>query len=97
MFQEEPFDGASKYKNINSFFMRLAYTQKKLSFAEKYLYTGGVDTAAVGSTFDISNADRLGISEVELVQLVVDGVNHLIKIEKRLEKNQKIDDLIPCL
>ncbi|CAB3977814.1 creatine kinase B-type-like, partial [Paramuricea clavata] len=59
--------------------------------------TGGVDTAAVGSTFDISNADRLGFSEVELVQLVVDGVNHLIKIEKRLEKNQKIDDLIPCL
>ncbi|XP_028412993.1 creatine kinase M-type-like [Dendronephthya gigantea] len=59
--------------------------------------TGGVDTAAVGSTFDISNSDRLGFSEVELVQLVVDGVNHLIKIEKRLEKNQKIDDLIPCL
>ena len=26
--------------------------------------TGGVDTAAVGGTFDISNADRLGKSEV---------------------------------
>ena len=26
--------------------------------------TGGVDTAAVGSTFDISNLDRLGQSEV---------------------------------
>ena len=26
--------------------------------------TGGVDTAAVGGTFDISNADRLGTSEV---------------------------------
>ncbi|KAF3850359.1 hypothetical protein F7725_020078 [Dissostichus mawsoni] len=32
--------------------------------------TGGVDTAAVGGVFDISNADRLGFSEVELVQLV---------------------------
>ncbi|XP_010767438.1 creatine kinase U-type, mitochondrial-like, partial [Notothenia coriiceps] len=26
--------------------------------------TGGVDTAAVGGTYDISNLDRLGLSEV---------------------------------
>ncbi|XP_041937261.1 creatine kinase, mitochondrial 2a (sarcomeric) [Alosa sapidissima] len=52
--------------------------------------TGGVDTAAVGDTFDISNNDRLGISEVELVQAVVDGVNYLIECEKRLEKGQDI-------
>lgn len=57
--------------------------------------TGGVDTAAVGSTFDISNSDRLGYSEVELVQAVIDGVNLLINMEKRLEKNKAIDDLIP--
>ncbi|CAI5667648.1 unnamed protein product [Oreochromis niloticus] len=52
--------------------------------------TGGVDTAATGDTFDISNLDRLGKSEVELVQLVVDGVNYLIECEKRLEKGQDI-------
>ncbi|KAJ8412973.1 hypothetical protein AAFF_G00105550 [Aldrovandia affinis] len=52
--------------------------------------TGGVDTAAVGSTFDISNLDRLGKSEVELVQTVVDGVNYLIECEKRLERGQDI-------
>ncbi|XP_016398227.1 creatine kinase S-type, mitochondrial-like isoform X1 [Sinocyclocheilus rhinocerous] len=52
--------------------------------------TGGVDTAAVGDIFDISNLDRLGKSEVELVQLVVDGVNYLIECEKRLEKGQDI-------
>ncbi|XP_018615513.1 creatine kinase U-type, mitochondrial-like [Scleropages formosus] len=52
--------------------------------------TGGVDTAAVGDTFDISNLDRLGKSEVELVQLVVDGVNYLIECEKRLERGQDI-------
>uniref|UniRef100_A0A3P8VY55 Creatine kinase S-type, mitochondrial n=1 Tax=Cynoglossus semilaevis TaxID=244447 RepID=A0A3P8VY55_CYNSE len=52
--------------------------------------TGGVDTAATGDTFDISNNDRLGKSEVELVQLVVDGVNYLVECEKRLEKNQDI-------
>ena len=60
-----------------------------------FFFSGGVDTAAVGSTFDISNSDRLGFSEVQLVQSVIDGVNHLINIEKRLEKNKSIDDLIP--
>ncbi|CAM9225163.1 unnamed protein product [Lampetra planeri] len=52
--------------------------------------TGGVDTAASGDTFDISNLDRLGKSEVELVQLVIDGVNYLIECEKRLERGQDI-------
>nr|KAF6269922.1 creatine kinase B [Myotis myotis] len=58
--------------------------------------TGGVDTAAVGGVFDISNADRLGFSEVELVQMVVDGVKLLIEMEQRLEQGQAIDDLIPA-
>ncbi|KAM8907169.1 creatine kinase U-type, mitochondrial isoform 2-T2 [Lycaon pictus] len=52
--------------------------------------TGGVDTAATGSVFDISNLDRLGKSEVELVQLVIDGVNYLIDCERRLERGQDI-------
>nr|BAD34678.1 creatine kinase [Polyandrocarpa misakiensis] len=53
--------------------------------------TGGVDTAAEGGTFDISNADRLGFSEVALVQMVVDGVEFLIQCEKKLEKGQSVD------
>lgn len=56
---------------------------------------GGVDTAAVGGVFDISNADRLGFSEVELVQMVVDGVKLLVDMEKRLEKGESIDKLMP--
>ncbi|XP_033951801.1 creatine kinase, mitochondrial 2a (sarcomeric) isoform X1 [Pseudochaenichthys georgianus] len=52
--------------------------------------TGGVDTAATGDTFDISNNDRLGKSEVELVQMLVDGVNYLIECEKKMEKGQDI-------
>jgi len=58
--------------------------------------TGGVDTAATDGTYDISNADRLGFSEVQLVQGVVDGVNLLIKMEKKLEKGEAIKDLIPA-
>ncbi|KAJ8290350.1 hypothetical protein GJAV_G00011740 [Gymnothorax javanicus] len=57
--------------------------------------TGGVDTAAEGGVFDISNADRLGFSEVELVQMVVDGVKLLVGMEKRLENGRSIDDLMP--
>ncbi|XP_060004961.1 creatine kinase U-type, mitochondrial isoform X2 [Lagenorhynchus albirostris] len=52
--------------------------------------TGGVDTAATGGIIDISNLDRLGKSEVELVQLVIDGVNYLIDCERRLERGQDI-------
>ncbi|XP_038641955.1 creatine kinase M-type [Scyliorhinus canicula] len=58
--------------------------------------TGGVDTEAVGSVYDISNADRLGFSEVEQVQMVVDGVKLMIEMEKHLEKGKSIDDLMPA-
>ncbi len=36
----------------------------------------------------------LGI-QVEFVQLVIDGLNKLIEMEKRLEEGKSIDDLIP--
>merc|ERR1711935_1203058 len=53
--------------------------------------TGGVDTAAEGGVFDISNADRLGFSEVQLIQMVIDGVSFLVRMEKKLEAGEKID------
>merc|ERR1739838_1125154 len=59
--------------------------------------TGGVDTASNDGTFDISNADRIGFSEVELVQMVVDGVEFLIKCEKMLEKKEGIDKEVASL
>ncbi|CAH1775389.1 unnamed protein product [Owenia fusiformis] len=58
--------------------------------------TGGVDTQSTNGIFDISNSDRLGVSEVELCQLVIDGVNTLIQMEQRLEKRKSIDDLLPA-
>lgn len=57
--------------------------------------TGGVDTAATGGTFDISNSDRLGHSEVALVQQVIDGVSHMIEMEQKLEKGQSIKEMLP--
>uniref|UniRef100_A0A3Q2Y3W7 creatine kinase n=1 Tax=Hippocampus comes TaxID=109280 RepID=A0A3Q2Y3W7_HIPCM len=57
--------------------------------------TGGVDTEADSEVLDISNTDRLGFTEVQLVQVVVDGVKVLVEMEKRLEMEEGIDDLMP--
>lgn len=55
-----------------------------------------MDATPEGGLFDISNLDRLGFSEVELVQSVVDGVKLLIEMEKKLEKGESIDSLMPA-
>ena len=34
--------------------------------------------------------------QVSLVQQVVDGVNLLVEMEKKLEKKESIDDLLPA-
>ena len=39
--------------------------------------TAGVDSASTGGTWDISNADRLGKSEVELVNIFIEGVSQV--------------------
>merc|ERR1712071_270707 len=52
---------------------------------------GGVDCAAEGGLFDISNADRLGFSEVELVNMLIAGVNYLVSMEKMMEAGDSID------
>merc|ERR1712024_147268 len=59
--------------------------------------TGGVDTASTDGTFDISNADRIGFSEVELVQMVIDGIELLIQFEKKLEAGENIDAAVAAV
>ena len=41
--------------------------------------------------YDVSNSVRLGPSEVELIQTMIDGVRHLIKLEKALENGETIN------
>lgn len=50
-------------------------------------FFGGVDTTAVENVFDISPSNRLGFSGEEIVQRLIDGVNLLINMEKRLERS----------
>jgi len=59
--------------------------------------TGGVDSGAGNDDgwFDISNNDRLGFSELQLVQKVVDGVHLFCEMEKKLAAGESIDSLIP--
>ena len=57
--------------------------------------TGGEHTAAIDDVYDISNRARLKKTELEFVQLLVDGVEKLIEMEKRLAEGKSIDDLVP--
>mmetsp|Transcript_17836 Transcript_17836/g.23088 ORF Transcript_17836/g.23088 Transcript_17836/m.23088 type:complete len:466 (+) Transcript_17836:195-1592(+) len=41
--------------------------------------------------FDIGNLEALGKSEVELINVVIDGVGRLIELEKRLEIGEDLD------
>lgn len=59
--------------------------------------TKGVDSASTGGTWDISNADRLGKSEVDLVNIFISGLSKIIKWEQALEEGQNIDEEIAAL
>jgi len=51
---------------------------------------------AEDSTYDISNLARLGQSERQLVQLLIDGVNKLIEMDKALGAGKPIDGMLPA-
>lgn len=36
--------------------------------------TGGVDSASTGGTWDVSNADRIGKGEVDLCNILIEGM-----------------------
>jgi len=55
---------------------------------------GGVDSEAKGGIYDISNADRLGKSELELVNVMIEGVAQIVEWEQALERGENIDDLV---
>lgn len=52
--------------------------------------TRGESGGHEGSTYDISNRHRLGYSEVELVQCMIDGVNTLFCEDKQLQAKHGI-------
>jgi creatine kinase len=47
--------------------------------------TGGVDSASSGGCWDVSNADRIGKGEVDLVNILIEGAAKLVKWEGMLD------------
>jgi len=56
--------------------------------------TRGESGGQTGVTYDISNKHRLGYSEVELVQCMIDGVNTLVEEDIKLQKKHGIFEYI---
>merc|ERR1712216_608641 len=50
--------------------------------------TGGVDSASTGGTWDVSNADRIGKGEVDLVNTMIHGVAQLVKWETMYDNGE---------
>merc|ERR1719272_2733642 len=50
--------------------------------------TGGVDTASTGGIWDVSNADRIGQGEVELVNILIEGAAQLVKWESMCDNGK---------
>lgn len=55
--------------------------------------SAGEHSAAVGAKFDVSNKQRLGYSEVQLVQKMIDGVSKVIELEELLAAGGTPDDI----
>lgn len=55
--------------------------------------SAGEHSAAKGAKFDVSNKQRLGYSEVQLVQKMIDGVMKVIKYERLLEAGATPNDI----
>ena len=59
--------------------------------------TAGVDSASTGGTWDISNADRLGKSEVQLCNIFIEGIAQVIRWEQALEEGKYIADEVKAV
>ena len=55
--------------------------------------SAGEHSAAVGAKFDVSNKQRLGFSEVQLVQKMIDGVSKVIEFEEMLARGISAADI----
>ena len=55
--------------------------------------SAGEHSAAEGAKFDVSNKQRLGYSEVQLVQKMIDGVSKVIEFEEMLANGVSPDEI----
>ncbi|XP_069787325.1 creatine kinase M-type-like isoform X2 [Narcine bancroftii] len=86
-----------------SVYIRLKYISKHDKFEEilqrlrlENKITGAAFPSIESDVYEISNADRIGFSEVQLSQLVIDGIKLLMNMDKKMEQGKSINDLIPA-
>jgi len=53
--------------------------------------SAGEHSAAVGAKWDVSNKQRIGFSEVQLVQKMIDGVSKVIQCEEKLAAGASVE------
>ncbi|XP_074656973.1 uncharacterized protein LOC141910149 [Tubulanus polymorphus] len=70
--------------SANKTMMAEALAKHKLQSRGTY----GYNTESVGGVYDISNKRRLGLSEIEAVTEMADGVKAIIAMEKELEEKE---------
>jgi creatine kinase len=60
--------------------------------------TDGVDSASSGGTWDISNADRIGFGEVDLVNTLIEGLAKIVRWEHEYtEKAEEVEAEIQAI
>jgi len=55
--------------------------------------SAGEHSAAVGAKWDVSNKQRIGFSEVQLAQKMIDGVSKVIEIEEKLAAGASVESI----
>lgn len=82
--------------------IRLKYISKHEKFDEILQrlrlekLTGDAFASTESGVCDISNSDRIGFSEVQLLQFLADGVKLLINMDKNIQQEKSIHDLLPA-
>merc|ERR1719453_2398075 len=59
--------------------------------------TGGVDSSSTGGTWDISNADRIGLGEVDLCNILIEGLAQLVKWEVMYDAGEEVEEEIQAV
>ena len=52
---------------------------------------GGVDSDSKGGIWDVSNADRIGKGEVDLVNILIEGLAQLVRWESAMDHGKNVD------
>jgi creatine kinase len=59
--------------------------------------SSGEHSAAIGAKWDISNKQRIGFSEVQLVQKMIDGVTKVIAIEEKMASGMTAEEALKAV